>query len=114
MAWMGLNNMKQNKTLTEIKKEFEEKFGIKITNHKINGQKSVYYKLPDFYENIWNFIEKVISQTKQELIEEIEKWRVEQIEWYKSGNNESFKDQAGERIIELMALGYQLKKLSNK
>lgn len=59
-----------NKTLEEIKKEFEEKFidtssQLYVATGNCINQESGYI--------IWNFIESTISQTKQELIGEIKK-----------------------------------------
>lgn len=55
----------------KIKEEFEKNFGIQINNHKINGKVETYYRLPDFYENIWSFISQALDNQKKELIEKI-------------------------------------------
>ncbi len=57
-----------NKTLEEIKKEYKQKLYELVPK-----------KFGVLEEELWQFIESTISQTKQELIEEIEK-RVEKLE----------------------------------
>ena len=65
--------MKQSiKGVKEIKKEFFKQFYL--STHRGRLPKNIeWYFLPSdvTYEEMWNFIESTISQTRQEVIEEL-------------------------------------------
>ena len=64
--------MKQsNKEVKEIKKDFEKQFKVDIITVKKGRLSYDYHTLKADLNDIWNFIESTISQTRQEVIEEI-------------------------------------------
>src|SRR5262245_47035029 len=59
-------------------------------------------------------IEADKREAAREILNELNRWRTEQIAWYETNEDKSFEEGAKQRILELMALGYKLGELSSK